>query len=267
MKQISILGCGWLGLPLAQQLILNSYPIHGATTSENKLSVLTAAGIKPFLITVSEAQISGNMSSFLQNSEVLILNIPPQLKGMGKESFTAKIRHIIDVVETSNITAVLFVSSTSVYADHNEIITEASIPQPDSESGRQLLEAEQLLRNNTNFQTTIIRFGGLIGNGRHPIQFLAGRKNIENPDAPINLIDIQDCIGIIKKIIINNIWNETFDAVAPFHPTRKNYYTQKAADLQLSPPIFTYENPSKGKTILSDKVIALLDYTFTHPNL
>ena len=40
MKQISILGCGWLGLPLAQQLVHEGYQIHGATTSEKKLIVL-----------------------------------------------------------------------------------------------------------------------------------------------------------------------------------------------------------------------------------
>lgn len=267
MKQISILGCGWLGLPLAQQLVDNGYRVFGATTSESKLQVLEKNDIKPFLISVSSDGIEGDFSSFLKNSEILILNIPPKLRGVEKDDFVAKVQNIIAVIETSAIKKVVFVSSTSVYSDDNQVVKEETTPQPDSESGKQLLQSEQLLQRNQKFETTIIRFGGLIGNERHPIAFLAGRKNIENPDAPINLIHLEDCIGIIQRIIARDIWNETFNAVAPFHPTRKAYYTQKAIDLDLEIPEFNVKKPSLGKTILSDKVTSILGYTFTKNKL
>ncbi|WP_298222285.1 SDR family oxidoreductase [Flavobacterium sp.] len=267
MKQISILGCGWLGFPLAQQLVSQGYTIYGATTSASKLEMLENNGIKPFQISVSELGIEGDMISFLKDSEILILNIPPKLRGVEKEDFVAKINRIAAAVEASSIRKILLVSSTSVYSDLNEIITENIIPQPDSESGRQLLKAEQLLQNNPNFQITVLRFGGLIGNERHPIRFLAGRKNIENPDAPINLIHLDDCIGIIQSIIENEVWDETFNAVAPFHPTRKAYYNQKALDMNLEIPEFNFDKPSIGKTILSDKVTSVLGYTFIKNNL
>jgi 3-hydroxyisobutyrate dehydrogenase-like beta-hydroxyacid dehydrogenase len=48
--KISILGCGWLGLPLAKSLLAKSYEVKGSTTSENKLEVLINAGILPFQI-------------------------------------------------------------------------------------------------------------------------------------------------------------------------------------------------------------------------
>ncbi|WP_309640033.1 SDR family oxidoreductase [Flavobacterium sp.] len=267
MKQISILGCGWLGLPLAQQLIRQGYEIKGTTTSEAKLVVLENNGIRPFLINVSGEGIEGDVTSFLKNAEILIINIPPKLRGDVKENFVAKVQNIMAAVEASTIKKVLFVSSTSVYPDCNETITEVTIPEPDSESGLQLFQAEQLLQNNHHFQTTVVRFGGLIGNDRHPIRFLAGRKNIENPDAPINLIHQDDCIGIIQKIIESDFWNETFNAVAPFHPTRKAYYTQKAIDLNLDIPEFNANKRCIGKTILSDKVISVLGYTFTKNKL
>jgi nucleoside-diphosphate-sugar epimerase len=267
MKQISILGCGWLGFPLAQQLIDDGYQIFGATTSEAKLAILESNDIIPFLIRVSSEGIEGDFTSFLKDSEILILNIPPKLRGVEKEDFVAKVQNIVSEVAHSSIKKVIFVSSTSVYSDDNQVIDEEIIPEPDSESGKQLLQAELLLQSNVEFETTIIRFGGLIGNERHPITFLAGRKNVENPDAPINLIHLEDCIGIIQKIIKKNIWNETFNAVAPFHPTRKEYYTQKAIDMYLETPEFNAEKPSIGKTILSDKVTSILGYTFTKSKL
>jgi nucleoside-diphosphate-sugar epimerase len=167
---------------------------------------------------------------------------------------------------------VLFISSTSVYGEENLIVTEETELNPDTESGKQLVQTEQLLQSNSNFKTTILRFGGLIGEDRHPIKFLAGRKNIENPNAPINLIHQDDCIGIIMAILRQAQndkldVNETFNAVTPFHPSRKEYYKQKAIDLNLDLPEFNAENSNSGKTILSAKIENVLDYKFIKPTL
>lgn len=272
MKQISILGCGWLGLPLAISLLEKGFSINGSTTSVEKITILEKAGISPFQINLFEDRIEGNLDLILSNSEVLIIDIPPKLRGNSSENFVAKIQNIIPFIEKSSVEKVIFVSSTSVYSDDNSIITEETIPNPDTESGRQLLEAEHLLRSNKNFQTTILRFGGLIGEDRHPIKFLAGRKNIENPEGTINLIHQVDCIGIIEAIVglrqaQSDNWNKVFNAVAPFHPTRKEYYTQKAIELNLPLPKFDESKISIGKTILSDKIEQVLNYEFKKKTL
>jgi nucleoside-diphosphate-sugar epimerase len=271
MKQISILGCGWLGLPLAKALMEKGFSAKGSTTSNDKLSVLENLGIQPFLIVLTSALHKGEgeetIETFLEGSKTLIIDIPPKLRGNPKEDFVGKIKTVIPFIEKSKIENVLFVSSTSVYAEDNSLVTEGSPLNPDTESGRQLIQAEQLLQSNPNFKTTILRFGGLIGEDRHPIKFLAGRKNLENPKAPINLIHQTDCIGIILEIIRQNSWNETFNAAAPFHPSREKYYTQKAIDLGLELPQFNSENPTFGKTISSTKVENILGYTFSKPNL
>ncbi len=276
-NQISILGCGWLGLPLAKSLLENGFSIKGSTTSVEKISVLENSGIQPFQIELSETNIKGEIDLFLANSEILIIDIPPKLRSALSENFVKKVQNLIPFIEKSTIEKVVFISSTSVYHDDNSVITEATKPNPDTESGKQLVEAENLLQSNPNFKTTVIRFGGLIGEDRHPIHFLAGRKDLKNPEAPINLIHQTDCIGIIKTILRqaqtreqssnwqsndNWDWNETFNAVAPFHPTRKEYYTQKALELHLPLPEFDQTKISVGKTILSDKAENILKYKF-----
>jgi nucleoside-diphosphate-sugar epimerase len=262
MLKISLLGCGWLGLPLAKKLIENGCFVNGSTTSTAKISTIEKTGIHPFLISLEENKIEGDIASFLKNSEVLIIAIPPKLRSSSSENFVAKIQTLISYIEKSSIKKVLFVSSTAVYDDDNSIVTEATNCNPKTESGKQLVAIEKLLQNNTNFKTTSIRFGGLIGDDRHPIKFLSGRKNIENPDAPINLIHQNDCIGIITKIIEKEIWNETFNAVAPEHPNRKEYYTKKAIELNLALPEFDTNTTSTGKTIVSEKLETILEYKF-----
>ncbi len=267
MKQISILGCGWLGLPLAKSLLEKGFSVKGSTTSATKISVLKAAGIKAFQIEVKESMIEGAIQSLLDQSEILIIDIPPKLRGLATENFVKKIENLIPFIEKSSVEKVIFVSSTAVYQDDNSIVTEETQPKPDTESGRQLLEAELLLHRNSNFKTTVVRFGGLIGEDRHPVHFLAGRNNIENPEAPINLIHQEDCIGIIESIIEKNCWEQTLNAVAPFHPTRKYYYTQKAVELGLPLPEFSENRVSAGKLIQGNLIESELDYTFKKPNL
>jgi nucleoside-diphosphate-sugar epimerase len=276
INQISILGCGWLGLPLAKALLENDFSVNGSTTSNEKLSVLKNSGIQPYLIALSEDETVGNLNDFLDNSKILIIDVPPKLRGSEKENFVSKIKNVIPFIEKSTIEKVLFISSTSVYGEDNSMVTEETELNPDTESGKQLVQTEQLLQSNPNFKTTILRFGGLIGEDRHPIKFLAGRKNIENPNAPINLIHQEDCIGIILEILHTPEVsgqndkleeNQTFNAVTPFHPSRKEYYTQKAVDLNLDLPEFNSENLTFGKIISSSKIENVLGYTFAKPNL
>lgn len=267
MKNISVLGCGWLGFPLAKAILEKGGLVNGSTTSTDKVSKLEKAGINPFLIALETDGVIGEIQDFLKDSSTLIIDIPPKLRGTNKENFVGKIEALIPFVEKSTIENVLFISSTSVYGDDNDPVTEETPLKPDSEGGKQLAIVEGLLRSNHHFKTTVLRFGGLIGEDRNPIKFLAGRENIDNPDSPINLIHQADCIGIILKIIEKNSWGETYNAASPSHPSREVYYTQKALELNVAPPKFNHDEPSVGKIILADKLIRNLDYTFTITNL
>ena len=262
MIQISILGCGWLGFPLAKSLLQKSYLVNGSTTSVNKLAVLKAAKIHPFLIQVNEQSIDGDLALFLHNSKVLIIDIPPKLRGKSSENFVSKIKNTVSFIEQAKIKNVLFISSTSVFADDNSVVTERSAAVPDTESGKQLLEVENILRANANFETTIVRFGGLIGPDRHPIKMLSGKTNVPNPNAFVNLIHQNDCIAIIEKIIAKSAFGKTYNAVAPIRLSRQVYYTQKAIEFKVTPPLFDTSKPSVGKQVLSDYLCADLDFCF-----
>jgi nucleoside-diphosphate-sugar epimerase len=272
-EKIAILGCGWLGLLLAKSLLSKGYEVKGSTTSESKLNVLKNAGISPFQIQLEAHKIIGTIEDFLKETDVLVIDIPPGLRRAISSSqemtFVNKIKILIPFIEKSGIQKVIFVSSTSVYSDSFPIveITEETKPNPDTESGKQLVIAESLLQSNSHFKTIIIRFGGLLGDDRHPIKFLAGRTNVENPNAPVNMIEREDCIGIIEKVLdfardANWEWNQTFNAVAPQHPSRTAYYHKKAELFHLPLPTFVENLASKGKIISSKKVETILGYSF-----
>ena len=79
---ISILGCGWLGLPLAEHLRDQGHTIKGSTTSPEKLELLSGKNIEPYLLELTPELECEDCQNFW-NSDLLVLNIPP---GRGKDN-------------------------------------------------------------------------------------------------------------------------------------------------------------------------------------
>jgi UDP-N-acetyl-D-mannosaminuronate dehydrogenase len=98
MKQISILGCGWLGMPLAKSLLEKEFSVNGSTTTLEKISALESNGIQAFQIELSETEIKGKIDSFLENSEILIVTIPPKLRSISSENFIKKIQNLVPFI-------------------------------------------------------------------------------------------------------------------------------------------------------------------------
>ncbi|WP_034919820.1 epimerase [Gillisia sp. CAL575] len=261
---ISTLGCGWLGLPLAKKLIEAGHIVKGTTTSRDKINLLSAEGIIPYKIQLFEEGVQGDMTSFLKDSEVLIIDIPPGLRKDPEVNFIGKIGRLNSYIEKSRIEKVLFVSATSVYEDRTDLpeYTEDDSANGNAENAKQLIGAEKLLKDSDNYATSIIRFGGLIGPGRHPVNYLSGKLDLKDPDGPVNLIHLEDCIGIIETILNKEAWGETFHGVYPEHPTRKDYYSRAATEKGLASMSFNEDSVSKGKNIKSVKIDNLLGYQF-----
>lgn len=261
MQQISILGCGWLGFPLAISLQRKGFSIKGSTTTIEKVDVLEKATIKGYCVSLDGQRVAGEITSFLKGSQTLILNIPPGMRSQPWVSFRKKTETLLPFIKEAGIKNVLFVSSTSVFGDFQGAVDEESIPDPQSISGMELLQTEQLLRSQKGFKTTVLRFGGLIGDNRHPVNYLAGRQQLSGGDAPVNLIHLEDCIGLIQMIIKKNFWNQIVHGVFPEHPLKKVYYIEKAKAMRLKPLRFLEEDPKNYKRVFS-KIGTSLGYTY-----
>lgn len=265
MRTISILGCGWLGLPLAELLLKEGFAVKGSVSRAERIELLQQKGILSWQIQISDIAITGeNLSGFLA-SEILVINFPPERREDIVEYHTGQLTQLINVINKSSVKYVLFISSTSVYPELNRTITEADTFEPTKGSGKALIAAEQLLSSQTGFKTTILRFAGLIGYDRQPGRFLSGKKNIENGDGPVNVIHQDDCILLISKIIQQGVWGEVFNACADIHPTRKAFYTLAAEKIGLPLPEFK-DGKTNFKIVNSDKIKGRLGYSFKYPN-
>lgn len=262
-KTISVIGCGWLGLPLAKQLAGEGYRVNGSTTSEAKLETLKEAGIQPFLIDLRNPDSLESLPQFLQ-SEILFINVPPGRKQTNHEPYLEQMKHLLHQASQSNVKKVIFISSTSVYASSNQEVTEDTPLQPETGSGTILKSTEELLRDDQNFQVTILRMAGLVGPDRHPGRFLAGKRELNNAEGSVNLIHLTDCIGIVKTILDKDIWDDTFNCCSDEHPTRKAFYTHAASEQGLPEPHFLESSETRYKTVMNAKVKEVLGYEFEY---
>jgi nucleoside-diphosphate-sugar epimerase len=264
---ISILGCGWLGLPLGKALAQSGYAVKGSTTSPQKLEMIKAAGIKPFLLTVEDEVEAVEKTAFF-NADLLILNLPPggRRDPAVEENYPRKIKAVLNEVSMSPVQKLLFVSSTGVYGNENDTVDENTPLEPNTASGKALDIIERFLGLQQGLDITVLRLGGLIGGERKPGRFLAGKKDVPNGEAPVNLVHRDDCIGVIEAIIQQDLWGETFNVVADEHPTRAEFYTAQAEKEKLEPPTFVANSNLAYKIVSNEKVKAALGYTFKWPD-
>ena len=270
---VSVLGCGWLGRPLAQRLVAEGRRVRGSTTTPDKLDRLRDDGIEPHRLALTP-DLPEDTGDFFA-SDCLVLNVPPP---RGANDVQARHGRQIDAVRTAaaegGIERILFASSTGVYPNVERTVTEADQPPgaPDAlpgtrrATGRALLDVEARLLNDSRFATTVVRLGGLYGGDRHPGRFLAGRTDVARPRAPVNLLHRDDGVGLFRALLDQGVQGEVFNACADRHPTRRTLYTQAAEHMGLEPPAFDDADATTGKVVDNQKLKARCGYVFQHPD-
>ncbi|MDT3401072.1 SDR family oxidoreductase [Mucilaginibacter terrae] len=263
MRIISILGCGWYGLAVGNALAQVGYSIKGSTTSPERFDELEAALIHPYQVNITGSAAVYDNDFF--NCDTLIISIPPKLRKGEHEEYLLKIEQLIAVLKKHHVKQLIFISSTGVYPEVNAEVDEDTPIQPDSGSSKVLLSAENLFKQETGFLTSIIRFGGLVGPGRHPGRFFAGKTGVANGRAPVNLIHLHDCIGITEAILQHQAYGHVFNACTPNHPQKQEFYILAAKHAGLPLPSFNDEL-GNWKIVNCKSSQLLLNYDYTVKN-
>ena len=94
---ISVLGCGWLGVPLTKHLQKSGFSVKGSTTSSEKCEILERDGILSTRVLLNENEAIVDDFQFF-NCDVLIISIPPRrIEGI-EHIFPAQIAQLIPLI-------------------------------------------------------------------------------------------------------------------------------------------------------------------------
>lgn len=261
MAKISIVGAGWLGLPLGAELVREGHEVTGTTTREDNIARLKEKGLKAKIFRSGEA----TEADFDEVAEcdILLVTAPPRGSEKDYGSFLGRLSL---AAKNKGAGQLIYTSATSVYPDKNAVVTEKDAEMIVSpHSGIRLLAMENTIREHFGAEANTVRLGGLFGPGRDPARWMSGRQNASGADSPVNMIHLVDCIGAITALINAKTQGQTYNAVAPIHPTRRDFYALACAASGLQPPQWN-SHAKPWKKVSAEKLITELKYSFTYPD-
>lgn len=227
MINVGVLGEGWLGAYLMREL---------------KSTTILTRGNTAFGVYFSDNHWKGKLTEFLSGLDHLIITIPSGLPRFtaapDSERYNNRMQlfeQLAQILIPYRELQVFYTSSTSVYGAFEGIVTEASDPSPQTPSAQAALEIEQRFTHHLGERFTALRLGGLIGEDRHPIYSLSKKGVIEKADETINLIHRKDIVSCLVWLVKNPTQGPV-NLVAPNHPNKGEYYTQKALTYNLALP-------------------------------
>ena len=252
MSEISIIGLGWLGLPLAQFLIAQGQSVVGSVTTQEKAKTLTTQ-----LPNLSVFVWNANRSETIPHelfASTTIITLPP-----GKvDDYAPTLIRVIQQAKQSGVQHLIYISSTSVYGGTG-VCDETILVNPETKQAEQLIQVENALQT-TGFPVFhIIRPSGLFGPGRYPARFMSG-KQCSGGGRKVNLVHQQDIVRVIS-ILLNASTSGIYNLASPSHPSRADFYTQACHQAGKAPPIFT-DMADDGKVIRADQIE--IDTTFRY---
>ncbi|GAB3897936.1 NAD(P)H-binding protein [Spirosoma agri] len=261
---VSIIGCGWIGLPLAEQLLSAGYVVKGSTTTAEKVTLLRQKKIDVHQLLLNPEPI-GDLAALLE-ADTLVIDIPPKAAKTGDDFHPLQIQHIIDAVQQSTVQHVIYVSSTSVYPDLNRVVVEDDITIPEQSPSPGLVMAERLVQTlEPERSVTILRCGGLLGYDRNPGKYVAG-KTVDTGSVPVNYLHPDDAVGILT-VLVQQKPAGVYNAAAPLHPTREAIYRKSCSEFGYALPTFVEPpKPVPYKVISPAKLLEAIAYTFHYPD-
>ncbi|MCU6670137.1 SDR family oxidoreductase [Enterobacteriaceae bacterium H4N4] len=267
MKKVAIVGLGWLGMPLAMSLTAQGWQVTGSKTTPDGVEAARMCGIESVELRLEPELIcDAEDLDALMNVDALVITLPARRTGAGENYYLQAMQEIVDSALAHHIPRIIFTSSTSVYGAVEGTVKENMPRQPVTASGRVLKELEDWLHNLPGTQVDILRLAGLVGPGRHPGRFFAG-KSAPDGQHVVNLVHLEDVIGAITLLLQAPKGGHIYNICAPSHPTRSTFYPVMSRQLDLAPPQF-HDTPGEGtgKLIDGNRICHELGFEYLFPD-
>ena len=266
MKSISIIGCGWFGLPLAYELVKSGMQVIGTKRSTDSFPALIENDVTPIELDLSklinQQPESNQKLSEDFNTDYLLINVPPRTRS-GNSHYLEELVCLKRLLNIEKYQKVIFVSTTGVYPNLSKVMTEGDASSQNN--GSELLyQAEQLFSQFSN--TIILRFSGLIGPQRHPGRFFANRAEVAGGDAPVNLVHLNDCINAVKALLTSEHTSKIYNLSIPHHPSKAEFYSTAIKSMGRVAPSFL-ANAAVKKQIDGSLITKDIEFEYLYPDL
>ncbi len=240
MDTIGIIGGGWLAKKWINQFSETKFIITNRQTisMENNPNVIRQIAFEIGKNQLNELDWKG--------CDLIVIAIPFSSKN-STENNLLMAKSLIRSLSKIELPIILL-SSTSIYPNTPTLINESNL---DTLLNLSCVENEfKSIKN-----CTILRLGGLMGNERKLSKYIK-----EGDLTVVNYVHYSDVFNAITHIFSNKLWNNTYNLVAPYHPTKKEltHFEMKGELISVLPN-------TKQRIIDSSKILKT-GFLFKHEN-
>lgn len=245
-----IFGLGYVGMRVAELWKSQGIRVHAVTRSPEKAKRFTELGFEGHVADIRtslELPWSERVDAVLWS--VGFDRAVGETVGRVQEG---GVRHVLASLKRSGrqVRSWVQLSTTGVYGDcSGDWVNEQTVPKPNRESGNAALEAELLVAESLQLESSVVlRLAGIYGPGRVPnLESMRKREPIAaDPTGWLNLIHIEDIVRGIDLAVTKPLPEprSTF-VLSDGHPVlRMHYYRWVSSEFGLPAPIF--EPPAVG---------------------
>ena len=210
-EQVLIVGCGDIGQRLAACLPPELYAVTG-------LRRHTPADLPYLKYRQCDVTDRAQLTSVLHDnfSIIIITMTPSERSDAGYErAYVQTCAKVVEVLraQSRKPRLLIFVSSSAVYAQMNgEWVDETSPTEPESFSGKRLLEAEAIVRI-SGVTNAVVRFSGIYGPGRNRLIEQVRQAKASASSHFTNRIHADDCARSLAHLIELNRADKTLEPI------------------------------------------------------
>lgn len=231
MKNILILGCGYVGSALAKTLHEKGYQVETTTRSPQKVEILSTFSDKVHLI---ENLDDRKLAPMAANKDAIFLTVAPSYSFQNntetyQETYLNTAKALLNTLQALQAKCqLIYTSSTSVYngfRSEARVVTEDLLLSPVTEEAMILLETENTLLQYLN--TCILRLSEILGPDRELYRRLA-KMTVPLPGSGDNITNAADVRDIVKalQLVLEKQLNGIYNICNDEHPKRKDLYEQ-----------------------------------------
>ena len=234
---VAIIGCGYLGLAVAEVLTKQGFHVTATTRNSERLSELSRVAQKSVILKGNDED--EFIPLVANNDIILVMTAADKLEHYESAYLnTAQILKKL-ALEMDLPRDLIYTSSTSVYGDHHgRWVDETSDLLGKKEQIQTLIEAEKIYASleEIGWNVCILRLSEIYGPGREISKRVRtlGEHTLPGTGAQYtNMIHKSDCVGAIQYILRHNLAG-VFNLSDDEHPTRQELYDRIAQKFDLS---------------------------------
>ncbi|HEX3717395.1 MAG TPA: SDR family oxidoreductase [Verrucomicrobiae bacterium] len=261
--RVLIVGCGYVGLSLAAELVRLGHEVFGVNRSPEKAAELRAGGIQPLTADITRRA----ALDALPGPFDWIVNSVSSNKGKledYQQIFLNGTHHLLDWLASAPPKKYVHVGSTSVYTQiDGSMVKETSLAQPTTEMGLVLAETEQtLLRafRDRKFPVVLLRVAGIYGPGRGQLflQYLKDEAHLSGKgERLLNMIHRDDVVNAVIAALKNGRPGEIYNVVDDEPVPQIHFFRWLSETLGKGMPPFSNDGTVGGrKRVLTHKKVS-----------